>query len=115
MDFENEQFKLGRLFAFMDNLCCEHYGYEVDFNEWIKKSMEEQRNLEVNINDEMLKQLIEIYTGDDFEEIIYERQLYLIVYDMIIYVDCGYITIADDYETTLKIISGEVSDEEDDD
>lgn len=111
MNFNNEQFKLGRLFAFMDNLSCEHYGYEVDFDEWIEKSMEEQRNLQVNINDEMLKELIGLYTSE-FEEIIYERRLYLILYDKIIYVNDGYITIADDYETTMTIINNEIEDED---
>lgn len=105
MDLNNKQFKLGRLFAFMNNLKMEH-GDDIDDIDWIQPLIDGQERLEVFVDDEILKQFIEVFT-ENAGEITYEGQLYFTVDDFIVYVNDGLITIVDDYEERLKIISAE--------
>ena len=111
---DDKQFKLGRLFAFMNNLKIDlgrddyddDVEYDIDVSIWIDKLIEGQERLEVFINDEILRQLIEILT-ENAVEIIYENQLYFNIDDLFIYVNNGLITIEDDYDKGVKISSAE--------
>lgn len=105
MDLNNKQFKLARLFAFMNNLKMEH-GDDIDDIDWVQSLIDEQEELEVFVDDEILRQFIEVFT-ENAGEITYEGQLYFTIDDFIVYVNDGLITISYDYEERLKIISAE--------
>lgn len=108
---DDKQFKLGRLFAFMNNLKIDlgrddDDDYDIDVGIWIYQLIEGQERLEVLIDDEILRQLIKILT-ENAVEIIYENQLYFNVDDYFVYVNNGLITIEDDYDKGVKISSAE--------
>lgn len=74
MNFKDEQFKLGRLFGFMNALNVESDGY-IAFDDWIDKSNEQIDLFEPKIKPEMLGDLMELYCGNvnviEIDNVIY--------------------------------------------
>ncbi len=63
MDFNNEQFKLGRLFGYMCALKVEYDGH-MEFKDWIDRSNDKINWYRIDVKPEMLCDFMEIYCGN---------------------------------------------------
>jgi hypothetical protein len=104
--------KIDCLFEFMRYI-SEIYEDDNSNTKWINLLIEKQERLNIKLNNDILRKLLEEFT-DNVGEINYEEQIYFIYSDLIFYIDEGLITITDDYEERLKIIIAEEMDNFDD-